>query len=42
MQVLVIKTHERQFNALEFASLDVLLGRTEAHLANLLPIGICW
>ncbi len=40
MQVLVIEPHERELDTLELAGLHVRLGRTEAELAHLLPIGI--
>ena len=40
VQILVVQPHEGQFDALEFALLDIRLGRAEAELADLLPIGI--
>ena len=40
MQVLVVEPHEGELDALELAGLDAGLGRPEAHLADLLPIGI--
>ncbi len=40
MQVLVVEAHERQLDALELAFLHIGLGRAEAQLADLLPVGI--
>jgi hypothetical protein len=40
VQILVVQSHEGEFDALELALLDVRLGRAEAELADLLPIGI--
>ncbi len=40
VDVLVVEAHERQLDALEFAFLHAGLRRSEAHLANLLPVGI--
>ena len=40
MQVLVVEAHEGERDALEFAWGDVRLGRLEAELADLLPVGI--
>jgi hypothetical protein len=42
VQVLVVEPHERELDALEFPLLDARLGRTEAKLADLLPIGVGW
>ncbi len=40
VKVLVVEPHEGQLDALELAFLDVRLGRAEAQLADLLPVGI--
>ncbi len=40
MKVLVVEPHEGQLDTGEFALLDVGLGRTEAELADLLPVCI--
>ena len=40
MQVLVVEPHEGEFDALEFAFLDVGLGGAEAQFADLLPVGV--
>ena len=40
VKVLVVKPHEGELDALELAFLDTGLGGAEAHLADLLPVGI--
>ena len=40
VQVLVVEAHEGEIDALEFAGLNIGLGRPEAELANLLPVGV--
>ena len=40
MQVLVVEAHEGEFDALEFAGLNVGLGCVEAEFADFLPIGV--
>ena len=40
VEVLVVEPHEGELDAVELAFLDVLLGRAEAQLADLLPIGV--
>ena len=42
VQILVVESHEGEFGALEFTFLNVRLGRAEAKLADLLPIGVGW
>ena len=42
VQILVVEPHEGELDALEFALLNVRLGRAEAKLADLLPIGVGW
>src|SRR5262249_18717493 len=42
VQILVVESHEGEFDALEFALPDIRLGGTEAELADLLPIGVGW
>src|SRR5581483_11283662 len=40
VQVLIVEAHEGKLDAGELAFLDALLGRTEAQLADLLPVSI--
>ena len=40
VQVLVVEAHEGEFDALELAGLHVGLGRPQAHLADLLEVGV--
>ena len=40
VQVLIVEPHEAELDALELALLDVHLGRRQAELADLLPIGV--
>src|SRR5438270_5247154 len=42
MQILVVEPHEGEFDAFEFTLLHARLGRTEAKLADLLPVGVRW
>ena len=42
VQILVVESHEGEFDALEFALPNVRLGRAEAKLADFLPIGVGW